>query len=345
MKIIDLRSDTVTRPSKGMREFIASAEVGDDVFGDDPTVKNLEDRTAEVLGHEAALFVPSGTMANQVSLRALAMPGDEIICETGAHIFNYEVAGAAAISGIQLHPIGAANGILTSEIVEPLIRPEDIHDPRTAAIAIENSNNRAGGTVFPMEVIGDLRRLADQYKVKLYLDGARLWNAATYLGVKPSEIASKFDYVSVCFSKGLGAPIGSAIVSSRENIKKARRIRKMYGGGMRQVGLIAAGALYALENNYTRLGDDHKRAANLARLLSKSPFFLINPDTIQTNIVVIRLASGLNPDRFCQKLSHEKVLVVPFGENMIRAVAHLDVDDTDIEKAANIMLETADSPA
>jgi threonine aldolase len=343
MKIIDLRSDTVTKPSPEMRRAMAQAEVGDDVFGDDPTVQKLERRVAEILGHEAALYVPSGTMANQISLRVLTQPGDEVLCEAGSHIFNYEVAAASAVSGIQLHPLTAPNGILTSELLEPLIRSESIHTPVTKIIALENTHNRAGGTVYPMETIHAVKELAQKHKLLFYLDGARLWNAAAYHKVKLSEIAGNFDCVSVCFSKGLGAPIGSAVVSTSERIKRARRIRKMFGGGMRQVGIIAAGALYALDHNLERISDDHRRAAALANNLKACGLFGINTETIQTNIVVITLKPPLEVDSFCAALARNGLLIVPFGAHRIRAVAHLDVDDGDIREASRIMLETADS--
>ncbi len=341
MKIIDLRSDTVTKPSLQMRQAMAEAEVGDDVFEDDPTVKKLEAKTAELLGHEAALYVPSGTMANQISLRVLTQPGDEILCESFSHIFNNEVAGAAALSGIQLQPILAKNGILTPELLEPYIRSANIHTPVTAAIALENTHNRASGTVYPMELIGKIKTLAKNNKLLLYLDGARLWNAAAYHSVKPSEIAGHFDCVSVCFSKGLGAPIGSAVVSTKERIAKARRVRKMFGGGMRQVGIIAAGALYALEHNLERITEDHRRAKTLATNLSKCELFNINLESVQTNILVITLKPPLEVGKFCSKLAEKGVLAVPFGAGKIRVVAHLDIDDNDIEKASKIMIETA----
>jgi threonine aldolase len=343
MKIIDLRSDTVTKPSPEMRRAMAEAEVGDDVFGDDPTVKKLEAKVAEILGHEAALYVPSGTMSNQISLRLLTEPGDEILCEGGSHIFNYEVAAGAALWGIQLHPLEAKNGILTPAQLEPYIRPENVHTPYTKVIALENTHNRAGGTVYPMELIAENRELAKKYGLHFYLDGARIWHAAAYHGVKPSEIASQFDCVSVCFSKGLGAPVGSAVVSTKERIKRARRVRKMLGGGMRQVGIIAAGALYALEHNLSRVGDDHKKAARLAKTLKTCDLFDINIETVQTNILVITLRPPLEVGSFCARLAERGVLVVPFGAGRIRAVAHLDVDDGDIETAAGIMLETAGS--
>ncbi|UCC78572.1 MAG: DegT/DnrJ/EryC1/StrS family aminotransferase [Candidatus Zixiibacteriota bacterium] len=341
MKTIDLRSDTVTTPSAAMRQAIAEAEVGDDVFEGDPTVKKLENRVAEILGHEAALYVPSGTMANQVSLRTLTSPGDEILCERGTHIVNYEVAAASALSGIQLTPIDAPDGILTPELIEPFIRPENIHHPNTALIAIENTHNRAGGRVYPMELLDRIEELARRHNLKYYLDGARIWNAAAYHGIPPSEIAKHFDVVSVCFSKGLGAPVGSAVISSKDNIKKARRIRKMLGGGMRQVGIIAAGALFALENNLERIPEDHRRARMLAILLAQSGIFKIDPDEVQTNIVVIDLPLQIKLDTFIDKLKSNGLLVVPFGASRIRAVAHLNVDDDGINRAAEILMETA----
>ena len=326
-----------------MRKAMAEAEVGDDVFEGDPTVKRLEDAAAKLLGHEAALFVPSGTMANQISLRMLTRPGDEVICEVGAHIINYEVAAAAALSGLQLSSIDITGGILTPEAVEPKIRPENIHHPNTSVLALENTHNRAGGNVYPLETILSLKELAVSRGLKYYLDGARVWNAAAYLCIPISEITSCFDAVSVCFSKGLGAPIGSAVVSSKENIKTARRIRKMFGGGMRQVGIIAAGALYALENNLERLIDDHRRAKKLAVSLAESGLFEIDPDAVLTNIVVIRLKSPVSEMEFCAKLESRGLLLVPFGRGRIRAVAHLDINDNDINEASGIIIDVARS--
>jgi len=326
-----------------MREAMAEAVVGDDVFEDDPTVKQLEEATAGLLGHEAALFVPSGTMANQISLRMLTHPGDEVICEAGSHIFNYEVAAAAALSGIQLSPIDISGGILTPEAVEPKIRPENIHHPNTSVLAVENTHNRAGGNVYPVETIDSLRRLAAEKGLKFYLDGARLWNAAIYHGIAPSKIASQFDAVSVCFSKGLGAPVGSAVVSSKDNIRVARRIRKMFGGGMRQAGIIAAGALYALENNLERIIDDHRRAKRLAVNLARSGFFEIDPAKVLTNIVVINLRTPVSEGEFAEALKSRGLLVVAFGRGKIRAVAHLDINDEDIESASEILIDAARS--
>ncbi len=343
MRIIDLRSDTVTKPSPGMRKAMAEAEVGDDVFEGDPTVKRLEETVARLLGHESALFVPSGTMANQIALRMLTRPGDEVICEVGAHIINYEVAAASALSGIQLSSIDIPGGILTPEAVEPKIRPENIHHPNTSVLALENTHNRAGGNVYPLETISSLRVLAESRGLKYYLDGARVWNAAAYIGVPITEITSGFDAVSVCFSKGLGAPIGSAVVSSKENIKTARRIRKMFGGGMRQVGIIAAGALYALENNLERLIDDHRRAKELALNLAESGLFDLDTERVLTNIVVVNLKSPVSESDFCAALEARGLLLVPFGRGRIRAVAHLDIDDNAIREASEIIIDVARS--
>ena len=341
MKIIYLRSDTVTKPSPGMRKAIADAEVGDDVFEGDPTVKRLEETTAKLLGHEAALFVPSGTMSNQIALRMLTRPGDEVICEVGAHIINYEVAAASALSGLQLSSIDIPGGILTPEVVEPKIRPENIHHPNTSVLALENTHNRAGGNVYPLKTISSLKELAQARGLMFYLDGARVWNAAAYLGVPISEITSQFDAVSVCYSKGLGAPVGSAVVSSNENILIARRVRKMFGGGMRQVGIIAAGALYAIENNLDRLIDDHRRAKKLAVNLVESGLFEIDPNAVLTNIVVIKLKSQYSEVKFCSELESRGLLLVPFGRGRIRAVAHLDIDDDDIDEASRVIIDVA----
>jgi len=322
---------------------MAEAEVGDDVFEGDPTVKRLEEAAAGLLGQEAALFVPSGTMANQVALRMLTRAGDEIICEVGAHIVNYEVAAASVLSGLQLSPIESPGGILTPEMVEPRIRPENIHHPNTSVIALENTHNRAGGNVYPLEAIWSLRELARTRGLQFYLDGARVWNAAAYLEVPVSEITSRFDAVSVCFSKGLGAPVGSAVASTRENIKTARRIRKMFGGGMRQVGIIAAGALYALENNLERLIDDHRRARVLAENLADTGLFEMAPKSVLTNIVVIGLKSQVSEIEFCSALESRGVLLVPFGRARIRAVAHLDIGDEDIDEASRVIIDVARS--
>jgi threonine aldolase len=334
-KNIDLRSDTVTKPSLGMRQAIAQAEVGDDVFEDDPTVQKLEQTVAELLGKEKGLFVPSGTMANQIALRSLAHPGDEVLCEKNSHIFNYEVASASALSGLQLHPLIGNKGMITAEQIEPEIRPQDIHQAQTSLVAIENTHNRAGGTVFPLEEIKKIKELAKKYNMKMYLDGARLWNASVASSVPLEDYGKYFDAVSVCLSKGLGAPIGSVTCGTEEFIIKARRNRKMYGGGMRQVGIIAAAGIYAIENNFNRLMEDHRNAKFLAQNLAKIKGIQIDLESVQTNIVIFDIKNtGKEPAEISLKMKEKKVLLLPFGKTRMRAVTHLDVDREDITYAA-----------
>lgn len=339
--IIDLRSDTVTKPSPQMRKIIAEAEVGDDVFNDDPTVKKLEQRVASILGKEAALYVPSGTMANQVSLRCLCNSGDEVICERGAHIINSEAAAASALSGIMLTPLDGVRGRISIKQIKNAIRSHDIHNPNTRLIALENTHNRAGGAVLDLDYIAEVENIAREKTLSFYLDGARLWNAAIALNVEPKRIAEHFEMVSVCFSKGLGAPIGSAVCGSKNLIMKARRIRKMLGGGMRQVGLIAAAALYALETNFERLIDDHVRAKKLAAGLNSIKGLDIDLESVQTNIILFRPQMPI--DKFLNKTAERGVLVVPFGIGQVRAVTHLDVDDEDIDRALGIIDDVVSS--
>ena len=331
---IDLRSDTVTKPSPAMRDAIFKAEVGDDVFEDDPTVKKLEMIVADLLGKEDALFVASGTMANQVSLRTLTQHGDEIILEEDSHIFNYEVGAAAALSGLQLHPIRGNRGVITAEQIKERIRPDDVHIPQTRVIILENTHNRAGGTVFPLDEIKRIYQLASEFKIKMHLDGARLWNAVMATGTPLHTWAKPFDSVSVCLSKGLGAPIGSVIASSGELIRKARRVRKMYGGGMRQVGIIAAAGIYAIDNNFNRLVEDHRNARLLAERLNDLEGLKIDLESVQTNIVVIDITeTKKSVEQFLKALKEKGILLVPFGKNKIRAVTHLDVKRDQILEA------------
>jgi threonine aldolase len=331
---IDLRSDTVTKPSPGMRDAIYKAEVGDDVFGDDPTVIKLENIMADLLGKPKALFVPSGTMANQLCLRSQTEPGEEVILEKDSHIFNYEVGSASALSGLQLHPIKGVKGVITKEQMDEEIRANDIHIPKTALICLENTHNRAGGTIFPLEEIGKIYALAKENNIKLHLDGARLWNAVIATGIPLHKWAKYFDSVSVCLSKGLGAPIGSVIAGGEDFIKKARRNRKMYGGGMRQVGIIAAAGIYAIENNFNRMIEDHRNARLLADRLSQTIRVQIDLQSVQTNIVVMNIEkSPKGVPQVIEELKNKGVLVVAFGKNKIRAVTHLDVDRNDILKA------------
>jgi threonine aldolase len=338
MKFIDLRSDTVTKPSPEMRKAMYEAEVGDDVFKEDPTVNKLEEYIAELLGKEAALFVPSGLMGNQISLNILTEPGDEVICDREAHIFNYESSSPARLSGIQIYPLDGIHGVLTAAQVEPYIRTTAYHMPRTKVIEIENTHNRAGGTIWPIDNIIALKNLANKHNLSFHLDGARIWNACAETGVSPEEYASHFDTVSCCFSKGLGAPVGSAIAGSKEFIHEAFRVRKAWGGGMRQVGIIAAAALFAVRHNRERLREDHWRAKHLAERIKLNPNLEINMEVVQTNILLFKPLT-MSPKEGLIKCRERGLYLTPGTIDSLRAVTHLDVSDEDIEEAANIFDE------
>ncbi|MFH1527103.1 MAG: low-specificity L-threonine aldolase [Bacteroidota bacterium] len=331
-KVIDLRSDTVTKPSAGMRKAIASAEVGDDVYKEDPTVNRLESYAAELFGKEAALFVPTGLMGNQICLNVLTNPGDEVICERHAHIFQYESGAPAMLSGIQLNLVEGTRGVITPAQIEPLIRPESAYYmPRTRVIEIENTHNVAGGAVFPIENIIEIKNLADKYKLYTHLDGARIWNASVKTGISLSEYAKYCDTLSCCLSKGLGAPIGSIILGTKDFIKEAYRVRKAIGGGMRQVGIIAAAGLYALENNIHRLAEDHHKARILAEHLDTLQNVEINLESVETNMLMFRPISMTVEDAL-SKLKEEGLILGTGGFGIIRAVTHMDVSFDDIEK-------------
>jgi len=320
-----------------MRKAIAEAEVGDDVFGEDPTANRLQERVAEMLGKEAALFVASGTMGNEVSIQSHTRPGDEVICEEGAHCYNYEGGAAALLSGAQMYPLRGKQGVITAEQIQAAIRPPEDHYPRTRLIVIENTHNRAGGTIFPIEEIARIHQVAQRYGLKMHLDGARLWNASVATGIPPREYAKYFDSVSVCFSKGLGAPVGSAIAGARDFIAVAHRYRKTYGGGMRQVGILAAAALYALEHHLERLEEDHQNARYFAEEVSRLPGISIDLETVQTNIVVMDISrSRYTVPQAVEALKERGVLVVPFGRTTLRAVTHLDVSRQDVETAVTV---------
>jgi len=335
--MIDLRSDTVTRPSEGMREVMYEAEVGDDVFKEDPTINKLQEYAADLLGKEASLFVPSGVMGNQICLNVHTQPGDEVICEADAHIFQYESGSPAALSGIQLYPAKAKRGILTPELVEPRIRPiEAYYMPHSKVIEVENTHNRAGGTIYKLEEIQNLKSLAIKYNLKFHLDGARLWNASVASAIKVSEYTKYFDSVSVCLSKGLGSPVGSMIAGSKEFIDKAFRVRKAWGGGMRQVGVLAAAGLYAIQNNIERLAEDHQKAQTIAdHLVKTGKFELINKE-VETNIIIFKPLQKSIDDSL--KECKESGLLFSVGQlGTLRAVTHLDVSCEDINEACEII--------
>ncbi len=338
-KYIDLRSDTVTKPSDAMRKAIYKAEVGDDVFKEDPTVNKLEEYVAEILGKEAALYVASGVMANQISLNVLTSPGDEVICESDSHIFNYESGSPAALSGIQLLPVDGKNGVFTPQQIEPFIRPSSAYYmPHSRVIEIENTHNRAGGAIHPIENMKEMRKLADKYNLLMHLDGARIWNASVAAKIPVKDYAKYFDSVSCCLSKGLGAPVGSMIAGSKEFIKEAFRVRKAWGGGMRQAGIIAAAGLYALKNNIDRLEEDHQKAKRLAETINEITNLEIDMESVQTNILIFK------PLKYSVEksieLCKEKSLLISVGKiDSLRAITHLDVTNDEIEKACDIIRE------
>ena len=337
MRIIDLRSDTVTKPSPQMRQAIADAEVGDDVFGDDPTAKALEAYVAALFEREAALYVPSGTMGNQICLKALSEPGWELLCDRECHVVNYEVAGPVVHSGLLVNLLTTEYGMLTAEMVRENVRPVTVHSPLTKLVALENTHNRHGGTILPLDEIRRVRQVCDEFGLLFHLDGARIWNAHVATGISLPELTRPFDSVSVCFSKGLGAPIGSMILGSAEFIQKCHRLRKLFGGGMRQVGIIAAAALYAVKNNIPRLAEDHANARLLAEGIDGVGPLRVDMKRLQTNIVVAQLDGDMTSDVVVGKLESVGVRAIMFGRRKIRMVTHLDVSREDcVEAGARI---------
>jgi len=338
-KVIDLRSDTITKPSEAMRKAMYDAEVGDDVYKEDPTANELEAYAAELLGKEAALFVPSGVMGNQICLNVHTVPGDEVICEKDAHIFQYESGSPAWLSGLQLSLVEGVRGVFTAEQIKSLIRPETAYYmARTKVIEIENTHNRAGGTINPIENIASIEKLAREKNLKMHLDGARIWNASVATGISVKEYASHFDSLSCCLSKGLGAPIGSVIAGPKEFIKQAFRVRKAWGGGMRQIGVITAAGLYALKNNIERLKEDHQKAKMLADKIASLKSLQIDMERVQTNILIFTPLTMSLEDALAK--AKAKGLLVSEGTiGSIRAVTHMDVSFEEIEKACKILEE------
>ncbi len=337
MNGVDFKSDTVTRPSPGMRQAIMQAEVGDDVFGEDPTVNRLQEMTAELFGKEAALFVPSGTMANQIAIKAHTRPGDEVICHSDAHCLHYEGGGAAFLSGVQLHPVPGPAGLITAEQVQHAIRPFDHHYPQTSLVCLENTHNRAGGALFPVEEMERIYTLCQEHHLAVHLDGARIMNAHIASGVPLKEYGRCVDSIAICLSKGLGAPVGSLVVGSAEFIDRAHRYRKVFGGGMRQVGILAAAGIYALENNVQRLEDDHRRAQRLANALNDLEPFHVDMDITQTNIVIASVNEPLDAVQVTEQLKDKNVFAIPFSKTRIRFVTHLDVDDRHVDYAIDVL--------
>ena len=325
--IVDLRSDTVTRPTPEMRRAMAEAEVGDDVYGEDPTINRLEQRAAEIFGREAAIFVPSGTMGNQIAIKIHTKPGQEVICEERAHIFNYEMAMLAHFSGCVARPVPAPDGILSWERIERAIAPKIYYRAQTGLVSLENTHNMAGGTVYPPAVFDDICERAHQAGLPVHLDGARIFNAAVALGKPVAEISRKADSVMFCLSKGLGAPVGSLLVGSRAFIDQARVYRKSLGGGMRQAGVLAAAGLIALEKMPARLADDHANAKFLAAGLAQIPGIHLDSTKVMTNILVFNVAgTGMTSFDICKKLAGQEVLASGINAEQIRMVTHMDVD-------------------
>ncbi len=332
--LIDLRSDTVTKPSPGMRRAMAGAEVGDDVYGEDPSTNRLQEKVAELFGKEAALFVPSGTMANQVAVKAQTTPGGEIIVESHAHIYRAEAGALAAVSGVQVQLVPGVNGVISVEQVAGVMRTANVHYPPTQLICLENTHNSGGGKVYPLDVLRQFSAFSRECGVPLHLDGARVLNAAVAGACSPQDIAENFSSLTLCFSKGLGAPVGSVVVGSKDFIAECLPIRKRMGGGMRQIGILAAAAGYALENNVDRLADDHQNAQRLARALAEQPGLRVDLDAVETNIIFVDVEDPVwTPALLVTRFREAGVLMNAAGPHSLRALTHLDVSKRQIEQA------------
>lgn len=336
LSIIDLRSDTVTRPSTAMLKQMMQARVGDDVFGDDPTVIQLEDLAANMLGKEQGLFCASGTMANQIAIKVHTNPGQEIICDKTAHVYNYEGGGIAFNSGCSVKLIDGIQGQFTAKDVEGCINPDDIHFASSGLVVAENTSNKGGGSCWKTDDLKDIAELCRKNNLRFHLDGARLFNALVAKNQNAHLMSSYFDSISICLSKGLGAPVGSVLLGSADFIKQARRIRKVFGGGMRQAGYLAAAGVYALNNNIARLPEDHRRASILAESLDSLPFveYTIPPET---NILIFKLKDEVNANDFLSYLKKQGILAAGFGPQMIRFVLHLDIDNTMLTRATEVL--------
>jgi threonine aldolase len=336
--MIDLRSDTVTQPTPAMRRAMAEAEVGDDVFGEDPTVNELERATAGLLGKEAAMFVPSGTMANQLAVRLHTRTGDEVLIETGSHIYNNEAGAAASLSGVTCRTLAGRRGIFTAADLLAALRPADVHHAPATLVCVENTHNAGGGSIWPLETLSELADAAHARGLKVHMDGARLWNAAVASGIPEREFTARCDSVYVCYSKSLGAPVGSALAGDAEFIARGRRFRKQFGGGMRQAGLIAAGALYALRHHRDRLAEDHANARALAEGLARIPGVELDPETVTTNIVRFRIP-GADAPAMAKRLQAHGVALFGNKPDSFRAVTHLMISPEDVMAAVKVFEE------
>ncbi len=336
--MIDFRSDTFTKPSPAMLEAMFTAEVGDDVYEEDPTVNKLETQTAQMFGMEAAIFCPSGTMTNQIAIKCHTQPGDEVICDQFSHIYIYEGGGIAFNSLSSVRPLSGDLGRITADQVSDAINPDDIHKPRTSLVSLENTANRGGGSCYQFDEIKKIKEVCVTNKLALHLDGARLFNAIVAKDEKPQQYGKIFDSISICLSKGLGTPAGSVLLGKKDLIKKARRIRKVLGGGMRQVGYLAAAGIYALENNVKRLGDDHKHAQTIAKALAEKDFTgTILP--VETNILIFEVKGKFTPASFTERLRKDDIKVTPISKTQVRIVLHLDITNDIVEKTIKVIEE------
>jgi threonine aldolase len=329
-KMIDLRSDTVTKPTPEMLEYMIQAEVGDDVFAEDPTVIKFEEKVADLFGKESGLFVPSGTMSNQLGVKVLTNPGEEIIIDHKGHIYNYETGGASFLSGVQINPVHGRSGKLGVDDIKNSLRGTYDWEPLTTVLCLENTTNKGGGVCYSRDELRALKSFADENNLKVHLDGARIWNAMIRSEIEPQYFGEIADTISVCFSKGLGAPVGSMLLSSKMNIIKARRFRKMWGGGMRQVGLLAAAADFALQNNFSKLVEDHQKAQELAKVISECSKLSIDLDTVETNIVIFDVLEE-NASSALKKLEDKGVRMVQFGPNTIRCTFHYQITNDELD--------------
>lgn len=336
--MIDLRSDTFTKPSPEMLESMFSAEVGDDVFSEDPTVNKLEAMAAEMFGKEAGLFCPSGTMTNQIAIKCHTQPGDEVICEKLSHVYIYEGGGIAFNSGCQVHPIHGSRGLITADQVKEAINADDIHKPVSSLVSLENTANRGGGSCYEFSDIQQIKEVCESKGLKLHLDGARLFNALVAKKETPEKYGEVFDSISLCLSKGLGAPVGSVLIGNSAFIKKARRVRKVFGGGMRQAGYLAAAGIFALENNINRLAIDHHHAKQIVNALLKKEFVgKIMP--VETNIIIFEVKDSYSPASFAEEMKKNDILVMPISSTQVRIVLHLDISEEMVKKVVQLIVD------
>jgi threonine aldolase len=336
--MIDFRSDTVTKPTPGMLHAMMNAEVGDDVFGEDPTVNKLEEMAAQLFGMEAALYSPSGTMSNQIGIRCHTQIGDEVICASNAHVYIYEGGGIAANSGSQVKAVDGEFGRIHAEQVAAAINPDDVHKARTSLVCLENTSNRGGGSCYDFDEIKNIRKVCHENNLRLHLDGARLFNALVAKKETARQYGEVFDSISVCLNKGLGCPVGSILMGKKEYIKKARRVRKVFGGGMRQAGFMAAAGVYALENNIERLSQDHAHAKQISRALSKKSF-VKNIMPVETNIIIMQTEPDFPAKRIADKLYGQGIHVIAIAADQIRFVTHLDISEGMVEKTMDVIQE------